>query len=131
MKRSSFDVLILGAGLTGLTLAYRLRASGLSIRLLEGRDRLGGRILTLRDPADAPREMGATWFGQKHTALVGLLGKVCGPIGFVASAASGRFPWSMGWTILTNDLIWWLPFGLILWHAARTADDRTETTERV
>lgn len=46
--------------------------------------------------------------------LVGLLGKVFGPIGFLGAALRGRLPWSFGLTILTNDLIWWLPFGLIL-----------------
>lgn len=49
--------------------------------------------------------------------LVGLLGKVFGPIGFVAAAARGELPWAFGVTIVTNDLIWWAPFALIL-HAA-------------
>ena len=49
--------------------------------------------------------------------LVGLLGKIFGPIGFVGAVSSGRFPLAMGWTIVTNDLIWWLPFGVILWRA--------------
>jgi len=51
--------------------------------------------------------------------LVGLLGKVFGPIGFVRAAAAGVLPWAAGWTIVTNDLIWWVPFGWILWHAHR------------
>jgi small multidrug resistance pump len=51
--------------------------------------------------------------------LVGLLGKIFGPIGFVGAVTSGRFPLAMGWTIVTNDLIWWIPFGLILWGAWR------------
>jgi len=50
--------------------------------------------------------------------LVGLVGKVLGPIGFVWSVASGDFPAAFAWTILTNDLIWWAPFGAILWRAA-------------
>ena len=49
--------------------------------------------------------------------LVGLLGKIFGPIGFVGAAMKGEVPWSAGLTIITNDLIWWLPFGAILWHA--------------
>ena len=49
--------------------------------------------------------------------LVGFLGKVFGPIGFVGAVASGSFPLTMGWTILTNDLIWWIPFASILWKA--------------
>lgn len=46
--------------------------------------------------------------------LVGLLGKILGPIGFAQAAMADRMPWTLGWTILTNDLIWWIPFALIL-----------------
>ena len=51
--------------------------------------------------------------------LVGLLGKIFGPIGFVSAVMQGRLPAAMGLTILTNDLIWWGPFAMILWSAAR------------
>ncbi len=51
--------------------------------------------------------------------LVGLLGKVFGPIGFAAAIANGTLPASMGWTILVNDLIWWMPFVVIRWGAVR------------
>lgn len=51
--------------------------------------------------------------------LVGLLGKVLGPIGFVAALLRGTFPPLFGLTILTNDLIWWIPFAMILWDAAK------------
>ncbi|MFT5524851.1 MAG: small multidrug resistance pump [Pirellulaceae bacterium] len=44
--------------------------------------------------------------------LVGLAGKILGPIGFVFAAAQGEFPWSWGTVILFSDLIWWIPFGL-------------------
>ncbi|MCI0343655.1 MAG: hypothetical protein L0216_21325 [Planctomycetales bacterium] len=46
--------------------------------------------------------------------LVGLLGKVLGPVGFLWSAARGHLPWVAGWTIVGNDLVWWVPFGLLL-----------------
>lgn len=46
--------------------------------------------------------------------LVGLLGKILGPIGFVSAAMEGSLPWAAGWTILSNDLIWWVPFAVIL-----------------
>lgn len=51
--------------------------------------------------------------------LVGLLGKVCGPLGFFQAVWQSRFPAKMGWTILTNDLIWWIPFTLILVQTAK------------
>ncbi len=57
--------------------------------------------------------------------FVGLFGKVMGPIGFVWSAYQGTIAWKFGATILTNDLLWWIPFGLMLvasrraWLASR------------
>lgn len=46
--------------------------------------------------------------------LVGFLGKVFGPIGFVYSLYLGVFPLSFMINIVFNDLIWWIPFFLIL-----------------
>lgn len=56
------DVAIVGAGLTGLVLAYRLHAMGQRVLVLEARARVGGRILT-RPPQThgAAVDMGATW----------------------------------------------------------------------
>jgi hypothetical protein len=51
--------------------------------------------------------------------LVGLLGKVCGPIGFLQAAIAGELPWMMFRCIVFNDLIWWVPFGVILWRCFR------------
>jgi small multidrug resistance pump len=48
--------------------------------------------------------------------LVGLLGKILGPIGFAQAVINERFPLKMGVTILFNDLIWWVPFAMILLH---------------
>ncbi|MFO0906263.1 MAG: hypothetical protein U0939_24865 [Pirellulales bacterium] len=48
--------------------------------------------------------------------LVGLLGKIFGPIGFLWTASRGELPWMAGATILTNDIAWWIPFALILLH---------------
>ena len=59
------------------------------------------------------------------SVFVGLFGKVMGPIGFVWSAWQGTIAWKFGATILTNDLLWWIPFGLMLvasrraWLASR------------
>ncbi|MGP1272449.1 MAG: SelL-related redox protein [Phycisphaerales bacterium] len=52
--------------------------------------------------------------------LVGLLGKIFGPLGFAASLARGDFPPAFGLTILTNDLLWWIPFSMMLWDAAKS-----------
>lgn len=51
--------------------------------------------------------------------LVGLLGKILGPIGFLGAVASDRVPIEAGLIIVTNDLIWWPGFALALWLAWR------------
>lgn len=53
---------------------------------------------------------------QRHwpIVLVGFLGKIFGPIGFVQAYSDGIFNAKFGLTIITNDLIWWVPFYLIL-----------------
>lgn len=56
------DVIVIGAGLTGLSLAKTLTDQGKSVLVLEARDRIGGRIHTLTTSDGTPVEMGATWF---------------------------------------------------------------------
>jgi hypothetical protein len=51
--------------------------------------------------------------------LVGLLGKIFGPIGFAGAVISGDLPLAFGPTIVTNDLIWWCPFAAILLRSYR------------
>jgi monoamine oxidase len=54
------DVVIIGAGAAGLAAARDLAEHGVSTVVLEARDRLGGRIHTIRDPATTtPIELGA------------------------------------------------------------------------
>lgn len=57
--------------------------------------------------------------------LVGFLGKIFGPIGFIDAALIRKaFPVEFGWTLISNDLIWWLPFGLILVAAWKSCGGR-------
>lgn len=54
------EVLVLGAGVAGLAAAKALRKRGFTVTVLEARDRLGGRVHTLVDPAwPHPVELGA------------------------------------------------------------------------
>jgi small multidrug resistance pump len=54
-----------------------------------------------------------------HLILLAMLGKILGPIGFAIGVISGSLPLVFGLTILTNDLIWWPPFGSYLRFIAR------------
>ncbi len=47
---------------------------------------------------------------------VGFLGKILGPAGFLFNYSIGIAPGAFGYTLITNDLLWWIPFGAILWH---------------
>lgn len=75
MKTIQSDIIIIGAGLTGLAIAYLLKQKGITTTIIEARERLGGRIYTKYKDQDntAAQEMGATWLGKKHSYLVQLL----------------------------------------------------------
>ncbi|MBT2502203.1 NAD(P)/FAD-dependent oxidoreductase [Curtobacterium sp. ISL-83] len=63
------DVVIIGAGVTGLTAANRLRAAGLTVAVLEARDRVGGRTWT-NDIEGVTLEIGGQWVSPDQTALL-------------------------------------------------------------
>ncbi|MFE3291368.1 flavin monoamine oxidase family protein [Rhodococcus sp. NPDC059234] len=66
------DVVIVGAGPSGLTAATRLAQAGVSVAVLEARDRVGGRTWT--DCVDgASLEIGGQWVSPDQTALFALL----------------------------------------------------------
>lgn len=67
------DIVIIGAGLTGLTLAYFLAKKNYDFVILEARDRIGGRIFTKENKNTPPIELGATWFAKQHTKVLNLL----------------------------------------------------------
>jgi monoamine oxidase len=73
----SADVLVVGAGLAGLTAARELIAAGHSVLVLEARDRVGGRVVN-EDIGDGKIvEMGGQWAGptqDKVTALAAEFG---------------------------------------------------------
>nr|WP_299418462.1 NAD(P)/FAD-dependent oxidoreductase [uncultured Emticicia sp.] len=67
------DVIIIGAGIGGLSTAYHLKKKNISFKILEGQNRLGGRIETIYGNLNTPMEMGATWFNKDHKNLIQLL----------------------------------------------------------
>jgi putrescine oxidase len=63
------DVVVIGAGVAGLTAATRLRAAGLRVAVLEARDRVGGRTWT-NDIDGVTLEIGGQWVSPDQTALL-------------------------------------------------------------
>lgn len=77
MKTLTCDVLIVGGGLAGLTLAYELSKKELDFHIVEASDVLGGRIRTIRPRGiHSHVELGATWFGPTHTHLRSLINEL-------------------------------------------------------
>lgn len=63
------DVVVIGAGAAGLTAANDLRKAGLSVAVLEARDRVGGRLWT--DTIEgAMLEIGGQWVSPDQQALI-------------------------------------------------------------
>lgn len=73
METIKCNIIIIGAGLTGLTLAYYLKQHNIDVVLIEARERLGGRIYTKQSANTPPIELGATWISPQHTHLLKLL----------------------------------------------------------
>lgn len=68
------DVLIIGAGAAGLAAARDLAAAGKQVAVLEARDRVGGRILTVTDDrSPLPLELGAEFIHGHHPSLLRLV----------------------------------------------------------
>jgi monoamine oxidase len=65
------DVVVVGAGLSGMIAARTLLEAGLTPVVLEADDRVGGRILT--EVVDGvPLDLGAQWIGDTHHRMFGL-----------------------------------------------------------
>ena len=70
------DVIIIGAGLSGLSTAYHLKKKNIGFKVLEAQNRLGGRIQTIYGDNETPMEMGATWFSKEHKNLLTFLSEI-------------------------------------------------------
>ncbi len=69
------QTLIIGAGLSGLSLAAQLARQGQDFVLVEGRDRLGGRILTHHN-GSAGFDLGPAWFWPGQPRIAALIARL-------------------------------------------------------
>ena len=72
---TNYDIVIVGGGISGLFLAYKLCETNLKILLLEKDSNLGGRIHTIKKE-NYTYECGAARFNQTHTKLLTLINEL-------------------------------------------------------
>src|SRR5215470_19212794 len=97
MANALWDVVIIGAGVSGLAAAAEMRKFGLSVLVLEARDRVGGRVWTRHEPdLSAPIELGAEFIHGRAPETFELLREV----GKAAVDTSGAH-----WTLHDGKLV--------------------------
>jgi monoamine oxidase len=68
------DIIVVGAGVSGMTAAVELARAGLRVAVLEARDRVGGRVFTKHDPVtNAPVELGAEFIHGRPPQIINRL----------------------------------------------------------
>ncbi|MFL2546859.1 MAG: flavin monoamine oxidase family protein [Candidatus Rariloculaceae bacterium] len=64
------DVIVIGAGLAGLSAALKLQQAGVDAVVLEAQDRVGGRVHSMRQ-LGSNKEAGGTYIGAGYTRIIG------------------------------------------------------------
>ena len=72
---SVYDYVIVGGGISGIFMAYKLSETGKDILLLESTNRLGGRIYTKKEKG-VQFELGAARISENHTKVMALLNEL-------------------------------------------------------
>jgi monoamine oxidase len=73
MNPGAMSVVVVGAGLAGLTAALELAAAGAEVTVLEARDRVGGRMHGIPVSSSVVADGGAAYLGVRHTELLALI----------------------------------------------------------
>ena len=88
--KTQVDVAVIGAGLAGLHAAHLCEQAGLSVRVLEASDRVGGRLHTLDDLPGRP-EAGGIQIGAGYGRLHRIAAELEVALSNEAGAGAGRF----------------------------------------
>ncbi|KAF7494167.1 Amine oxidase [flavin-containing] B [Sarcoptes scabiei] len=86
-----FDVIIIGAGLSGLYAANVLKENGIqNYCILEARDRIGGRLLTKKDPKVGYVDLGGSYVGPSQLYVQSLIRKLNIPTYKISDVGGSR-----------------------------------------
>ncbi|XP_033099699.1 amine oxidase [flavin-containing] B-like [Anneissia japonica] len=70
------NIIVVGAGISGLCAANYLKDNGCDVILLEARDRVGGRTLTFRDPSVDYVDLGGAYVGPTQNRILRVANEV-------------------------------------------------------
>jgi len=113
------DVVVVGAGLAGLSCARDLASAGTDVLVLEARERPGGRVDQLTSPDGRVIQLGGEVIANFHTSYLELVGE----LGLTVTEAFPSFPGELTWALCdgthVGDVAPWLsPTELGAWRAA-------------
>jgi monoamine oxidase len=101
--RGGAEVIVVGAGAAGLAAARDLSAAGLRVLVLEARDRVGGRVHTIRDPSlPVPVELGAEFIHGEPRETWEIVERA----NLLACEVPGRHWQLRGGRLTTSDDFW-------------------------
>lgn len=101
MTTREADVIVVGAGLSGLIAAREVLRAGREPLVLEAGDRVGGRILTEEPMPGVFLELGAQWIGDTHHRMEALAAEL--GIGLYRQFEDGDTSYEFGGRILRGD----------------------------
>lgn len=74
------QVIVIGAGLSGLTAASELHRQGIDVIVLERSSKVGGRVNSLTTSLGSQLDLGGQWIGYGHHRITALVNKASGTI---------------------------------------------------
>ena len=97
------DVVVVGAGLAGLSAARDLVGGGVDVLVLEARDRVGGRVEQVSVDDGRPVQLGGEMIGQAHTAYLGLVEELGLTLDTTYTAVEGATTYDLNDGVLRSD----------------------------
>ncbi|XP_077987730.1 amine oxidase [flavin-containing] A-like [Glandiceps talaboti] len=122
------DVIVLGAGISGLVSALRLSDNGLNVKVLEARDRVGGRIYTLKGDSFDYVDVGAAYLGRSQHRIIELAEELEVET-YLMSEEGDEIIYTVGKRMITNvddiprwsNPIAWMDCNNLFWNIDRMA----------